>query len=229
MTEEIKYDVNNNDNNNGVNNNNETTTCGIDTILEDSFANESIVSVTLYSIDKNCQLLVTYLKQKDEKYFQLCEQLLEMIKKYQNSLTIITECQKETSSLANNKLENHLLYPAIEAVAALAEQIQNLYEHISSLPETERFCPFVRPIISIIEQASKIAKDKLQHLDISSIEPKELSDLESDKHDVKKAVPTNDIEKHRKIERTLVPGLIYKGKVLRQAKVSVYRNNSNQQ
>jgi molecular chaperone GrpE (heat shock protein) len=199
----------------------------MDRIHDDIFINESIISAELDEIRKLCESNNSELAHLNEYLSKLPGQQ-DIVSKLEEYLKIVAECQKETAGLANNQLERHFLYPAIEAVAALTEQIRHLLEQITSLPETERFCPFVRPIINQVRQAAQIADNERNRLDINTIEPKELDDLDVDKHDVKQAVPTSDSTKHKKIERTLVPGLIYRGKVLRQAKVSVYRHNPNQ-
>ena len=115
------------------------------------------------------------------------------------------------------------MHPAIEAVDALVRQIRHLLEQATSLPENESFCPFVRPIVDSIKHAAQIADAKSKFLDIEIIEPRGLDDLDPAKQEVKQVVPIEDSAKHRKVERTLTPGLIYRGKVLRQAKVSAYR------
>ena len=227
MPDEIKSNTNANDNNNGQGGCDEVVTGDMGRIPDDIFINESIISAELDEIRKLGESNNSELAHLNE-YLSKLPILQDMISKLEEYLKLVATCQKETAGLANNQLERYLLYPAIEAVAELAEQIQQLLEQITSLPETERFCPFVRPIINQVRQAAQIADNERNRLDINTIEPKELDDLDVDKHDVKQAVPTSDSTKHRKIERTLVPGLIYRGKVLRQAKVSVYRHIENQ-
>jgi len=227
MPDEIKSDTSKNDNNDGQDGCDEVVTGGMGRIPDDIFINESIISAELDEIRKLCESNNSEFANLSE-YLSKLPILQDMECKLEEYLKLVATCQKETAGLANNQLERYLLYPAIEAVAELAEQIQQLLEEITSLPETERFCPFVRPIIGLVRQAAQIADDERKRLDINTIKPKELDDLDVDKHDVKQAINTSDNTKHRKIERTLVPGLIYRGKVLRQAKVSVYRHNPNQ-
>jgi molecular chaperone GrpE (heat shock protein) len=161
---------------------------------------------------------------------QLADQVQQLQKKHKTYTTkfedyfnIVAECQKETAKLANSRLERHLLHPAIEAVDMLARQIQQLLQQVTSLPDNEMLCPFVRPIADSIKHVAVIADDKSKSLGMEVIEPRGLDDLDPDKHEVKQVFPTEDSTKHKKIERTLVRGLMYRGKVLRQAKVSVYR------
>lgn len=124
-------------------------------------------------------------------------------------------------------MEHYALHPAIETIAVLTDLIEDLFQQVAALVENQEPCLLLQPVIDSIANAARIAQAKLEYLDIEKIEPEQFDELDSDKHDVKQAVPIDDSSKHKKIERTLVPGLIYRGKVLRQAKVSVYRYSQN--
>ena len=152
------------------------------------------------------------------------KQRTDSLEKY---FQIVADCQKQTAAFANNQYEMHALHPAIESIDTLSRLIQQIYQQTTNLSEAQNQCPLFGTIINSISQASQIAKAKCQFLDIEPIEPEEFGDFEPDKHEIKDAVNTDDNSKHKKIKKTLVPGLIYRGIVLRQAKVSVYRFNEN--
>jgi len=220
MQEEIKSNTNNNE----ENDHHRTDPYALDDITEDSSVNESILSVALDGIHKLCESNETQLAQLNDRLSKLLENQQNQTSSLEQYLHIVDECQKELAKLANNQLERHLLHPAIEAVDVLIKQIRHLLEQATSLPENEIFCPFVRPIVDSIKHAALIADAKSKSLDIETIEPRGLDDLDPAKHDIREAVKTDEPSKHRKVERTLIPGLIYRGKVLRQARVSVYRH-----
>jgi len=49
-----------------------------------------------------------------------------------------------------------------------------------------------------------------------------LDDFNAKEHEIKQSVTIEDSSKHKKIHQTLIPGLMYRGKVLKVAQVSVY-------
>jgi len=139
-------------------------------------------------------------------------------------LQIVAECQKEAATFANHTVERHALRPAIETVDFLAGQIRQLHEQAASLAAGQTHCPLFQPVLDAIVEATKMAQAKCEYLDMETISPQPLDDLDLEKHEIRQAVSTDDAGKHRHVERTLIPGLIYRGTVLRRAKVSVYRH-----
>lgn len=139
-------------------------------------------------------------------------------------LQIVAECQKEAATFANRVIERHALHPAVEIVDYLANLIRQMNEQAASLTAGQTHCPLFQPVLDSIVEATKMAQAKCEYLDMETISPRPLDDLDPEKHEVRQAVPTNDTGKHRHVERTLIPGLIYRGTVLRRAKVSVYRH-----
>jgi molecular chaperone GrpE (heat shock protein) len=174
------------------------------------------IAESLDSINSRLEGIVDNFKQ----IWQQRENQTQTLSQY---LEIVAECQKEIARFANNQFERHALYPAIEVIDVLTRQIKDLLEQANSLPENEFFCPFVRPIVDSIKEAAQIADAKFKSLDMEIIDPKGLDGLDINKHEVRQAIPSSDPTQHKKIQRTLIPGLLYRGKVLRQARVSVYR------
>ncbi len=146
----------------------------------------------------------------------------------QSHLAIVADCQKETARCANHELERHALYPAVEAVFMLTCLFQELGKQWDELITSQEHCPLMGSLVNSIAEAAKLANDKCEYLGIQAICPRELDDFDPKQHDIKQVGPTDDSAKHKKIERTLVPGLTYRGKVLQPAKVSVYRYRENQ-
>jgi len=194
----------------------------VDDLFEDIFAFiNPDKAVKIYGLIRD------KIDQFDEKITYLIEEYNQQSTRSDTYLQIVSECQKQTAVFANNQFEKHALHPAIETIDTLTHLIQQIYEQTTKFSEPQTQCPLFSTIISSITQASQIAKEKSQCLDIESIEPEELDDCDPDRHEIRKAVKTNDKSKHKKIKETLVSGLIYRSTVLRQAKVSVYRFSEN--
>lgn len=139
-------------------------------------------------------------------------------------LPLVAQCQKEAAAFANHVLERHALHPAVETVEFLTGVIRQLSEQAAALTGGQTHCPLFQPLLDAIVEVAKVAQAKYEYLDLVAICPQPLDDLDPDKHEIRQAVPTDDAGKHRQVERTLIPGLIYRGTVLRRAKVSVYRH-----
>jgi hypothetical protein len=142
---------------------------------------------------------------------------------------IVAACQKQTAEFANHVLERHALHPAVETVDVLATLIGQLNEQANALVEAGTHCPMFEPLLDAIAEAAKMAQAKREYLDMQSLCPAPLDELNVDNHEIRQAVCTDDPDKHKRVERTLVPGLIYRGTVLRRAKVSVHRHVENEQ
>jgi molecular chaperone GrpE (heat shock protein) len=132
------------------------------------------------------------------------------------------DCQKYTAELANQNLERHALYPSIEAVASLTNIDIELSQQAKALMKNPQLDPSLTQLLRSIVEAAKIAKSKREQLGLESIRPEQLDAIDREKHEIVTAVTTNDKERHKKIHGTLTAGLIYRNKILRQARVSVY-------
>jgi len=202
----------------------ETHPC-IEELLAELSVDESIIAKSLGDIRKGLQNQGTTLK----TIVTSLQQVLERDCAPSTSdeyLRIVAECQKQTAALAGNELERHALNPAIETVFILTIALQDLGAQSAALNKSQT-CPFVSSILHSIAEAVKLANDKCEYLDIVKIEPKELDDLDPQQHEIIKTVRTRERDKHRKIQASLIPGLLYRGKVLRQARVCIYRYVEN--
>jgi len=163
----------------------------------------------------------------DEQTAQIKAALMEVSNRSPDAeacLRIVAECQKEAAAFGNHVLERHALHPSLETVDFLAVSIRQLHEQAASLVAGQTHCPLFQPLLDSIAEAAKMAQAKREYLDLEAICPQPLDDLDPAKHEIRQAIQTDDAGKHRKVERTLVPGLIYRGTVLRQAQISIYRH-----
>jgi hypothetical protein len=139
-------------------------------------------------------------------------------------LPIVAQCQKDTAAFANHVLERHALYPAVVTVDFLTGVIRQLSEQAAALAGGQTHCPLFQPLLDALVEAAKVAQAKYEYLDLVAICPQPFDDLDPDRHEIRQTVPTNEARRHRHVERTLIPGLIYRGTVLRRATISVYRH-----
>ena len=135
----------------------------------------------------------------------------------------VGDCQRQTADLANQAIERHALHPSILAVDLLVDTLCQLAQQAEALGNSQPRDPQVMSLLASILSAAEIAESKKASLDIQSIQPAEMDKPDKDMHKIVSAVDTDDQSKHKKIHQTLSVGLIYRGKVLREAKVSVYR------
>ena len=192
-------------------------------ILEDYVPEESIISITLDKIHKLCEFIQSGMLQLNKTLSTLVEHQANKANELERYIELAADWQKQTADIANSTLERHALHPAIKTVDLLAGLIEQLDEQATALIENKTYCPLFKSLLTSITEAAKVARARFEYLGIQRIQPKQLEELDVSKHDLKAAVPTDDPGKHKKVERTLVPGLMYRGKVLHQAKVSVYR------
>ena len=189
----------------------------------DELLDQSFISTSLDRIYKICAFIKDKFEQPGDGILHLAEEQKQQADKFERYLQIVADCQRQTAAVVNTQFETRDLHPAIETVDSLASLIEQIFVQTTNLSEAQIQCPLFKTIISSIEQASQIAQAKCQYLDIESIAPAELADFDPNKHEIREAVETDDSSKYKKIRQTLVPGLIYRGTVLRQAKVSIYR------
>ena len=147
-------------------------------------------------------------------------QLQECIKTTEN-------CRQENAKILNHELERHTLNPAIETVVQLYDEIISLKNLAEKFKHEAKDCPAIVPLLRALQISADIAEDKLAYLGIERLTPAESDELDPIKHNACHAVQTNSEELHRKVSQLLSPGLIYRGKVLRQARVSVFRYSND--
>lgn len=216
MSDEVKNEFDNeNEQGNFSEQNSEPKPAPIDPeffILEGPFLNESVVSAELSNLRKICESVLNVVN----------SYLPENQQNNSKNLEMVANCQKQTAEIANAMIERHALNPAIETVFILTNLIHQLAEKTKSSTEQHTTCHLFKPILNSISETVKIANDKCEYLGIEKISPDELDDFNAKEHEIKQPVTTEDSNKHKKIHQTLIPGLMYRGKVLKFAQVSVY-------
>jgi len=194
----------------------ESTKFHVEELLGDILMDESIVSCELSRLSNICESftekLNTFISQGAENQQANAGKYIEMV----------ANCQKQTAEMANAVFERHALNPAIKTVFTLTKLIRDLAEQSASLSEKQSSCPLIGPMLNSISEAVKLANDKCEYLGIEEISPGELDDFNAHEHEIKQTTTTDDKEKHKKVHRTLISGLKYRGKVLVPAQVSAY-------
>ena len=134
-----------------------------------------------------------------------------------------TECQRVTADLLNRAFERHALYPAVRAVWALAEEISGLNRLAKETADRISGCPALRPLMEAAALASLVAEDKLACLDAKRICPCPGESFNPARHEPVGVVETEDESQRGRVAELVSPGLEYRGEVLRQARVKIFR------
>lgn len=168
------------------------------------------------------------------KYFKTVQrEVRKEIKQLSNTVEkqgrCLTQCvnalrnfQLQIGKVLNHELERHALNPAIKTAVVLHDEIINLKTIAEKAKQEAKDCPIIQPLLNSLQISACIAEDKLAYLDIEKITASEGDDLDPQKHHCCNSIKTNDGKLHGKVSKLMAPGLIYRGKVLRQAKVSVF-------
>ncbi len=150
-------------------------------------------------------------------------------------LAILAACQRDTSNALNHELERRAIHPAIEAVVALAEELARARDCVRDCAGgVDNESPgaagigggagsgmdLVRPVLDI---SCGIAQEKLANLNVEMIAPAKGDALDAMQHTVCGCVDTPDESLCQKISSLVTAGFAYGGKVLRPARVIVFR------
>lgn len=167
----------------------------------------------------------------EERFDRLRAMVEEQYRRHEEYLSIVAACQRDTAAVLNHELDRHALHPAIEAVVALVEELSHLRDCASRLPEPSCDENGVGKFRAEIEISCTIAKEKLANLDVQMITPTPGEGLDPKLHAVCGYNGTTDEDLRGRISQVVTPGIIYRGKVLRQARVLVFRTktSANQQ
>lgn len=173
-----------------------------------------------------CRLLLGFKKhltRLDQEIADAIDQKHQHAKTLEACLDTVADCQRKTADLINQKIERHALYPAVKSVNALASLIFDLTAEADRLVQLEPENPALSTLHRLLNDAARLAHDKQASLDMVAICPAEGDSLDSKRHEIVKAVVTDDTERHGDIESTVTAGFVYRGEVIRPAKVCVYR------
>lgn len=144
-------------------------------------------------------------------------------RQYDEHMATLAACQRDTAKALNHELERYALHPAIEAVAALAEELFHLQDSARQLLDSGVGDDGAGPLTQEIGISGSVARERLANLDIRTIAPSAREQLDSKEHAVCAYNNTEDEDLHGQIGKLVTPGVVYRGKVLRQARVVVFR------
>lgn len=159
------------------------------------------------------------LQQQSESIAQQWCQLQECVK-------LVEKSRQETAKILNHDLERHTLIPAIETVVRLYDEIIGLKIIAEKTGQEAKDFPAFKQLVRALQISARTAEDQIACLGIETIAPSDGDELDAQKHLAYHPVDTNRKELHGRVSQLFSPGLMYRGKVLRQARVSVFRYRS---
>jgi molecular chaperone GrpE (heat shock protein) len=145
---------------------------------------------------------------------------------FRRCYTALSECQQQTAKAVNREVERHALNPAIETVVALVEEISRLNKLVQQLEDKSQSEQAIARLREESQVASCAAHDKLAYLDIELILPLPRTQIDPQKHSISGQQETDDEALHGKVCRLSKAGIVYRGKMLRPAHVTVFRCES---
>ena len=189
---------------------------------------QSALTHALAAIKRNSEITASTLEEIKDG-MKVLNQHREHHNEIMERCVIITnEYQRNIEKSVNHELQRHVLYPAIESVALLADHISQLDQEIQRIIAKHQLCELFGPLQEMIAQSEIATQQQMEHLGMHWIRPNEFEKLDAKEHDIKQAIDVDDRNIHGKIKRTLIAGLAYRGTVLRQAQVAVYRCGKKQ-
>jgi molecular chaperone GrpE (heat shock protein) len=192
----------------------------------------SLASLATYAVDvvRLCGHLYGQLGVLGQKVHVLEEQVDRLSttvgqqsRRHDEHVAILAACQKDTANALNHQVERHALHPAVEAAVALTEELSRLQDCAKQLPGSDEGNDGLGEIRTEIDISCTVAHEKLAHLGVQRIAPTEGEQFDMKLHSVCGCVETIDEELQGKISKLVTAGIVYRRKVLRQARVSVFR------
>ena len=194
-----------------------------DAILNDGGIKQSSVAEVTNVIYKFFASMHTQLSRQNRLLSKVLKTSEIHFAELENYFNIAATCQKQTAELANQSIERHALHPAILTVDLLADLISQIARQADTLINNKDIESSLVPLSHLILDAAKIADSKKAQLEIQAVSPVDGDDLDSSLHEIVKAIATDDESKNKKVHDTIAAGIVYRGKILHPAKVSVYR------
>ena len=181
-----------------------------------------LVEYVDFKLNQFAEQIALALSENSQRLEQLQAELSNQTLQLQQAIQVAARAQQEMGQYLNRAYERHALNPAILTVAGLAEELlhqKQLADHIASKVSG---CTSLQPLLETAGIGGQVAQDRLAYLDIERICPEQGEELDPVKHETASVENTEDQGLHRKIAQLISPGLIYRGEVLRQARVSVF-------
>jgi molecular chaperone GrpE (heat shock protein) len=151
-----------------------------------------------------------------------------MEQNYLQELQAVRVCQQQTAQILNHDLERHALNPAIETIVAMAEEFMRLEQTISHLKLKSGLCPAWAEVAGELEISATVVAEKLRALDIVILRPQCNQPFDAALHDICGQLETGDAQLQSKIQSVIASGIQYRNKLLKRARIIVYRHKSNQ-
>ena len=187
--------------------------------------NESAVLVEYvdFKLNQFAERIEQALSENGRRFDQLQEAISNQTLQLQQAIQVAAKAQQEMGQYLNRAYERHALNPAILIVAGLAEELLHQKQLANQIASKISGCTSLQPLLEAASIGGQVAQDRLAYLDIEQICPEQGEELDLAKHETASVEDTEDQGLHRKIAQLISPGLIFRGEVLRQAKVSVFR------
>jgi molecular chaperone GrpE (heat shock protein) len=152
-------------------------------------------------------------------------------RQYEQDVAMLAACQRDTAGALNRQIEKTALHPAVEAVVALAAELSHLQACAEGLPDGGTSDDAAGKLRQEIEICCTVADETLANINAKRIMPSPGEPLDPKEHAVCGYVETSEEGLLGKIGTVVTPGILYRGNVLRQARVTVLRlkttTNSN--
>ncbi|MGD0572457.1 MAG: nucleotide exchange factor GrpE [Sedimentisphaerales bacterium] len=170
------------------------------------------------------KLISRLLRRQHEQFGELTASVQRQTIGFEQCLNTVKNCQEQTAKILNQEFDRHALNPAIESVVLLANELERLHGLAAQLIGDGLACAKVQKLIDDLAVSGQIAQDRLRYLDIEKIAPSLNDCFDPKLHTVCSYSDTDDSSRSGCISEMITAGIIYRGKVLRQARVSVFRH-----
>lgn len=199
------------------------TTQGATLLPADSLSSPDTVP-SLNVLYRGCKLVGRLLRRQHDRFGELTAAVQRQTTGFDQCLNTVRNCQEQTAKVLNHELDRHALTPAIESVVLLANELERICGLAAQLIGDGRACAPVQRLIDDVAVSGQIAKDRLRYLDIETVSPSVNDSFDPKLHTVCIYSDTDDPLRSGCISEVITAGIIYRGKVLRPARVSVFRH-----
>ena len=175
-------------------------------------------------LSRGYKLIRRLLRRQHDRFVELAAVVQRQTTGFEQCLNTVRNCQEQTAKISNHEIERHSLNPAIESVVLLANELERLHGLATQMIGEGRACAKVQKLIDDLAVSVQIAQDRLRYLDIEKISPSVNDCFDPKLHTVCSYSDTDDPLRSGCISEMITAGIIYRGKVLRPARVSVFRH-----
>lgn len=175
-------------------------------------------------LSRGYKLISKLLRRQHDRFGEITAAVQRQTTGFEQCLNTVRNCQEQTAKILNHELDRHALTPAIESVVLLANEFERLHGLGAQLIGEGQACAKVQKFIDDLAVSDQIAQDRLRYLDIEKISPSLNDSFDPKLHTVCSYSDTDDPSRSGCISEMITAGIIYRGKVLRPARVSVFRH-----